>query len=394
MATYQIIQKKNSKYVKIHYWCPVLGKQKMLPRVHYEYLDRCSESVIVDFCRRLDKDLGLNKNESLSFKHLELDSYLVEYDAQLFKDGLDRHTIKQYLSYLRNYGVPFFTNDVEVEGVLHKKLEKIEDWPSKSPFFRDWYLNHTGNSPEMARVNIATIKRFWKWLKFKQYIYPTADPEFSHRLRSIRIGSNQKVAILPRPVEPDEILEFADSTDSNECRFIALVAYGASLRPQEVFRLSPSFFLTPQQAEHFEVNVRRAHMKMYNRLSINVVEQISRNGPKPAKTIGVTPLLDERFAKRLLPFLEVTASNSRFLNSCVDWCYTKWRRFGIEGLTVKDLRRASLHYLAHNTPYNHHHIDLMKFARHEKFSTTEIYLKTPWISKSLKCKSAPTNWSV
>ena len=55
--------------------------------------------------------------------------------------------------------------------------------------------------------------------------------------------------------------------------------------------------------------------------------------------------------------------------------YADWRKHGIPGLTVKDLRRASLYWLGHHSRMQP--MQLMKHARHRNIQTTMVYCQRP-----------------
>ncbi len=395
MATYRIRKKQTGKkYVRIYYWCNIQSKQVMLKRDYYRHLDSCSEEVIKQFCDNLENRVKPNqKNADIKIAVPFLNDLLLQYKEQLLQDGTDQSTVDQYISELKNYGVPFFTNDIKVGNVTHCGLIRIEDWPTKSHLFTEWYMEFSGNSSGTCTRVKACITRFWNWLRFKRHIAPSSELMFGYKKREKKKGENQQIIKLPRPITPEEILDFVDSTTNLEAKFIALAGYGASLRPQEIFVLKPKMFIPPEAASHLEVNLRRESMNMYNRLSIDITLQLSRRGEKGAKTIGVTPLLNKEFAKRIIPYLEKTNPNERIMKWGVDWFNTIWNRHGINGITIQDLRRSSLHYLAHNTPYNQYHIDLQKFARHTNFKTTQIYIKTPWITRKIS-STYSAGWSV
>ena len=392
MAAYQIAKRKNGKYVKVYYWCEVKSKQVMLSREYYRHLDRCGEETIQSWVEEFERVRKGKVNPSRLFvDHPTINTFLEQYSAQLKAEGLDIATRKQYMYELKSYGVPFFTNDIVVAGETKVGLVRIEDWPLKSNHFKTWYLETTGNSENTCNRVMAVLQRFWDWLVFKDLILPTRNLTFKYKKREKRQGNNQLKTVLPRPVEPDEVLSFISETQSEVCKFIAATGYGASLRPQEIFALTPSDFVKPEDAVHLELNNRRATFKMYNRLSINIQNQLGAEGVKVAKTLGMVTFLTEDFAKITLPYLQKTPEGVRFYQYNRRWFYDNWKKFGIEGISIKDLRRASLHYLAHKTPYRQNHVDLMNFARHTNFPTTLIYIKTPW--KAPKTLS-DNDWSV
>jgi integrase len=49
----------------------------------------------------------------------------------------------------------------------------------------------------------------------------------------------------------------------------------------------------------------------------------------------------------------------------------------VDGITLKDLRRASLYHLGHHTAFSGELTLLMKHARHKEPQTTMLYLRRP-----------------
>ncbi len=52
-----------------------------------------------------------------------------------------------------------------------------------------------------------------------------------------------------------------------------------------------------------------------------------------------------------------------------------WKKAGINKITLKDLRRASLYWLGHYSELNF--VDLKNHARHSQPSTTPLYVRRP-----------------
>jgi hypothetical protein len=126
-------------------------------------------------------------------------------------------------------------------------------------------------------------------------------------------------------------------------------------------------------------------MKLFNRLVVHIREQktdgkigSSASSEPKAHSKGWVGCFNEQAAREIVELLTgfgptqplFSVTNNRTL-------YKYWQQDGIQGITLKDLRRASLYWLGHHSNFSKEPIKLMKHARHKRIDTTMLYLRRP-----------------
>jgi integrase len=156
-----------------------------------------------------------------------------------------------------------------------------------------------------------------------------------------------------------------------------LIAYFFSLRPQEVMALEKRDFATGSKALSFECSRAMVNAGLDGCLVVNVVKQNSKivgiSDPKRSSR-GVVACFNGEARRLILTALE-RAEPGRLFPFCVDHYYHLWARYGIPGITLKDMRRASIYWLAHYTSLSLP--ALRNHARHSSIETTGIYTRRP-----------------
>lgn len=346
------------------------GKPVSLPRAKTKHLDGDEPHNLDAFCRQIERQYegGPRKitPENLSQTNSELGQNLESYFDFLISRGKSPNTVGWHKSALEKYVVRFF-----LEG--DTPLRDPVQWPGKSIRLFQWLIAQNTSESTIKRVNIA-LRGFYRYLVEEGRIQTGVDI----RLRNPVI--RDKTTPLPRILEPEEILAFIEQAKDPAIKLTALLGYFFSLRPQEIFALRPMDFVAGTKATELEC-CRIMHAKgLFFKLAVNVQRQKTKNGkftvPK-AYSSGFVACFNAVAAKTLVYLLRQVQKPDRALfGFSPDWHLKLWRRHGIEGITVKSLRRASLYYLAHHTKMNDL-VALMKHARHKKAETTMLYLRRP-----------------
>ena len=92
--------------------------------------------------------------------------------------------------------------------------------------------------------------------------------------------------------------------------------------------------------------------------------------------VAAISFLVDKDAATLLSEMVRNAENSLIIDTFKpDYWVKKWSKYGIPGVTLKDLRRASLYWLGHysNLTFN----GLRNHARHTNYDTTLLYTRRP-----------------
>ncbi len=147
-------------------------------------------------------------------------------------------------------------------------------------------------------------------------------------------------------------------------------------------------FRAGRQVEQLECSKAMRRAGRFSRLTVRVSIQRDDYGqmktPK-ASSSGWVACFDETAAKHLVEALTKHKNSTLFPKSNNAY-YKLWKSSGAS-TSIKDLRRASLYYLAHYTKMQSYPLDIQKHARHKDFKTTQLYLRRP--SEELSSESGP-----
>lgn len=302
---------------------------------------------------------------------------------------LDRLTIKQHRSYTTRFVFEFF-------GRVVKEPDPVK-WPNYAGRFYNWLvtvgniravrdennrakLDEAGNPsfiagpcspPQIRAANIA-FRKFYTWM-IEEGIVPAV--EFKLR-PPVGLGADVQ---LPRPVEPKEVLEWSRRCTNPVVKFIGLVGYFFSLRPQEVFALRPQDFRTGEEIGQLECVKVMKENQLFGKLAVYIGRQKQntgriKNGAKKASN-GWVACFNEEGAREIVTLLTQFSPEAVVAHWNNKKLYDDWRELGVKGLAPKDLRRSSLYWLGHYTKI--HPLQLMKHARHRNVETTMIYCQRP-----------------
>ncbi len=273
-------------------------------------------------------------------------------------------TVWEHRHSLRKFALPFFLERTP-------KLENPNLWPSRSLKFSDYVLGTRKQSAFTCRKAVAALRAFYRFLTEEGIVY-TDTPL---RLRSPQRPKNPTP--LKRIVSPDEILAFAKAAEP-ECALLAVIGYFFSLRTFELFALRPADFVAGSAAASIECCRVKRWSDLYDRLAVRIHRQRGSDGifrePKRA-SFGMVACFLQEAAEWLVPKLNERKRLELLFPRHPDSSIAFWRRYGIPGVTLKDLRRASIYFLGHYSKVEL--IALKGHARHRFATTTELYLRRP-----------------
>jgi hypothetical protein len=161
---------------------------------------------------------------------------------------------------------------------------------------------------------------------------------------------------------------------------IALCGYFFSLRTFEVFGLLRKDFRAGSKASELEAAKVFEKAKLFNKLAVNIDKQRGRDGnltkPKTKYSEQVVCCFDEHAAKHLVGLIKDLKLDDFIIPQWLpEYNIKLWKTLGIPGITIKDLRRASLYWLGHNTELTP--VQLKNHARHSDINTTLLYCRRP-----------------
>lgn len=235
------------------------------------------------------------------------------------------------------------------------------------------YLLKTGiNAYRHKRVN-QSFGSFYKWLQRTNKI------KHRHGLLLENRPLEEAKTPLRFTLTPEDVLEYAASCQVPELKFVALAGYFFSLRTSEVFGVRRQDFLAGKQVLTFECYKVMAKAGLFGKLLINVRNCRRPNGteylPSKRKKGGLVGCFDQRAAEVLVKLLKPLEPGLVVSKHLPEHWSKQWKLHGIPGVTIKDLRRASLYWLGHysDLPF----VALKNHARHSNTETTALYVRRP-----------------
>ena len=227
-------------------------------------------------------------------------------------------------------------------------------------------------TPHQIRTTNITFRKFYNWLSEEAIV-----PAVELRMRPPMLKRPE--VQLTKVVSPEDVLAWARSCGDAVVKFVGLVGYFFSLRPQETFALRRQDFLGGKEIELLECGRVMRGANLFSRLGVYVGRQKQNNGEigDSAKkgSNGWVCCFNEEAARLVVSLLEELESDTVVARWNNKKLYNSWSNCGIPGTTIKDMRRASLYWLAHETDLQPVH--LMKHARHRNIQTTLIYCQRP-----------------
>lgn len=357
------------------------AKQQVKPRSLYKHLDGASESSIQawvdDWARQWEKsritpDHLLYSDDSLALRVREWELYLRAVK------GRSPRTIQKYSSMLRRWAFPFF---------LQSGLKDPGTWPGVSIGLFPYFQEKGCSQALIQEVNNA-LRSFFRYLQEEGLVHFQGDLKLRNSPRL------QKETPLQFTLKPEDVLGFIRASRSREVKLLALCGYFLSLRPQETFALRPMDFLAGDQAAGLEGAAAMQQAGLFDRLAVNIERQQTalREEVEPkSHSKGWVHCWQGEAAQLLVGILNDAPESLQLLPKDNRAIYRRWERAtrgkkgsdgryqgtALTGITLKDLRRASLYYLGFHTRIQEAPMHLMKHARHKEFETTLIYLRRP-----------------
>jgi integrase len=340
--------KKRNKYVFVYEY--VDGKPRQFPRSLTKHLDTQPDDAIDHWVKQFSAPTSTPATTPL------LDTYKRQYLSFLAESRAPATVTYQEFC-LRVLIFPYFLSCTE----------DINDWPRFSIKFRQNLLD-LGRTRTLIRSANSALRGFWKYLVEERLVYSQEE-----MLLRPPGASQNRTTPLKNTLSPEQVLTFVRASRSPVIRLLALLGYFFSLRPQETFCLLRSDF---RANENIEACRAMRAAGLYGKLAVYISKQRRHNGtevePK-ASSKGFVSCFDKRAAELIvgdIRGLDATASLFSYSN---DWLGRRWKTEGIPGITLKDLRRASIYYLGHYTQIEY--AALKSHARHANPNTTWLYLR-------------------
>lgn len=367
-----------------------------MPRSETRHLDSLSDEEIWDFILQkkaaiVDYDWGhISPSEAVaSVLPAKVIINFERWLEHLTERRLDAQTIRQH----RSLGSRFI---LEYFGRVGKEPDP-NLWPEHTARFYRWLSSVASKQPQVdasgefmrdgsgaklmepapcsthqIRLVNITLRKFYRWM-IEENIVSGAEL----KLRAPP-GTIKKPQLESR-LSPSQILEWASTCENEIVKFIGLAAYFFSLRPQEVCALRPMDFRTGSDIRGLECTEVMRKADLFGGLVVYVGRQkqtfgtIKDNAKKGSN--GWVSCFSREGAEQLVKMLAKLPPDQVIAKWNIAKLYGDWRDFGPLDFTMKDMRRASLHWLGQNSQLQPLH--LMKHARHRSIETTMIYVQRP-----------------
>jgi len=346
---------------RVYIYARADGRTRTLPRAQSKHLDSQPDEVVRVFVDSIRPRLAQERPVSDE----GLTDLVARYRDFLVDCRLDANTIYNKTSPLLLHVIPFFITQAP------PLLDPMQ-WKLSAPKLLQ-ALRSKGLTDSVIQRTNGAFRGFWRWLREEGLVL--ADAELL--LRSPR--NESRSTPLQFTLTPADVLAFARTAEP-EIGFIALLGFFFSLRPQEVFAVTKGNFRAGSKAAELECCKVMQHNNLFCRLAVHVTKQLSKTTgalkePK-AHSKGWVACFDEDAARLVLAYLQsvddVSARATRFT---VHYQTARWRRQGMPGITLKDLRRASIYWLGHYSGMGL--TELRNHARHTKSTTTDLYTRRP-----------------
>lgn len=350
-------QRQRGHFVYVYYRAG--GRIVSMPRSDTKHLDSLNDVAIDIWLSNWTK-----KRRRLLAKPARVETYVSRYCDLLKSRGRAPKTIWEHRRSLTELALPFFLRKLPV-------LENPNQWPSRSLKFSDYVLGDRKQSSHACRKAITALRAFYRFLEEEGIVY-TGIP-LRLRCPPRPVSSTP----LKRVVTPEEVLAFAGHADA-EFAMLAIIGYFFSLRTFEVMALRPTDFFAGSSAADLECCRVLHRFGLFDRMAVRVHRQRTGDGsfnePKRA-SFGHVACFSRAAAEMLIPMLNARPRLDLLFPSLPDVNISHWRRYGISGVTLKDLRRSSLYHLGHHVGVEL--IALKGHARHRFATTMELYLRRP-----------------
>ncbi len=350
-------QRQRGLFVYVYYRAG--GRVTSLPRAKTRHLDSLNDTAVdiwvCDWKRKHGRLVGPQSHVA---------KYVERYCAFLRSIGRSPKTIWEHKHSLTEFVLPFFLKKRPV-------LENPNQWPSRSLRFSEYMIGARRQSDSSCRKAVTALRGFYRFLEEEGVVYAGTP---------IRLRCAPRVQLptpLRRTISAEEVLDFAKSA-GEECALIAVKGYFFSLRTFEVMALRPADFVAGSAARELECCKVMARFGLSDRLAVRIHRQRVGDGsvkePKRA-SFGNVACFNGKAAEWLVKRLNARSRLDLLFPLLPDSNIARWSKWGIKGVTMKDLRRASLYHLGHYAGVEL--ISLKGHARHRFATTTELYLRRP-----------------
>ncbi|RZA25437.1 MAG: hypothetical protein EOP10_06870 [Proteobacteria bacterium] len=340
------------------------GKATPLPRKLTKHLDHADEAFRRAFMEDWLFKNGHKRADRAVLTNQDAIDLVHKFLAFLRSEERAEGTINQYRQMLLEHCLPYF---------VHREhdLPDPNSWISHAPKLIDHLKAKHLSADIIVRCNVS-MRQFWKWLQEEQVVVTTSPLV----LRSVKL----KQSDTPLKVinSPSEVLQFLERCTDKHIKFIYLMGYFFSLRPQEIFAARRSQFIAGAKAADLECCKVMSKVGLFGRLAFKVDDQRDKKGKltgAKSGSKGWVSCFNKDAAELVVELVKELGTELFFNKHQNDFWFRHWAKHGPKEVTIKDLRRMSLYHLGHDSDLSP--IALKNHARHTKIETTMKYMRRP-----------------
>lgn len=330
------------------------------PRDRYKHLDGQPEHNVWHWIRE-----NLETPEARPLMTGELMG-LVDRFVAYYRDVLKRseNTYQEHRRHLTEHVIPYFLS-------RSPALTDPNAWGSASVRMLDTLREEGLTDGQIYRCNIA-LKKFYLWLAEERVVSGSG----VLLVRSPALKAGQKDTPLKVFLTPADVVKLVEAEPDPSLRLTLLFGYFFSLRPQEVFGLHVGDLRAGEEVFDLECSKAMRGLKLYGGMAVHVTKQRDKkkrlDNPKN-NSKGWVACFYKDGAKAVIASLAGKGPGDAMLATAPNDLYKAWR--GRYPFKIKDLRRASLYWLGHNTEITQN--QLMKHARQKSEEALRLYLRRP-----------------
>lgn len=270
------------------------------------------------------------------------------------------------------------TNILHAAEYLATQTDQLPTWPQHTLGLPGYFKKKKKYSGAYINQIQISLRKFWRWLRVHKKLV-SGELE----LEAVKGHARSQDTPLQFTLTPEHVIDFVKTCPDPTVRLLALCGYFASLRPQETFALLLSDFAVGAKARQLEAcKVMKGH-GLFDGMAVSIEKQQRPNKKmlkvKPKKNSkGIVAIFNEEAAQLLVAELRALQAVGRMplFGYNNKFYYELWKEFSTLGVTLKDLRRASIYYLGHHT--NIKIEQLKEHARHKNIQTTSLYFRRPF----------------
>jgi site-specific recombinase XerD len=345
-------------------------RQIVLPRKETKHLDALPDDMIEQWVKQYETQYEGRTAQPQNLivsgdKIYKLLQSFIDYMKEAY--NLSPTTLREYYGTLYNYPLQFLASHG-----IHNKPQK---WHLFTVQLSAWLRERDANGLIIRRSN-RVLDKFYTYVCEELNL-----PRFQLKLRTIALP--QKETPLRKLLTPQDVLRFCQARNGDAVALFALLTYFGSLRPQETLALTFGAFKAGSVIASLPCVITMKKMGLYHKLAMFITHQIDEyNTVKKTKTAGSKAwvcVFNEDAAKMVVGVLRdrKLGKDDKLFDIGISGFRRVWKKQGIGGVGLKDLRRASIHWLGFNSPLGESPIALQKHARHSCISTTLLYCRRP-----------------